>query len=93
MGIRIALGAQPAAVVRLVLREGMAFPVVGLVAGFAASLALARVVRASLYQTAPTDPVILTVTIAVLLAISAVACLAPARRATRVDPLEALRAD
>jgi predicted permease len=93
MGIRMALGARPAAVVRLVVREGMTFPLAGLLAGVIGAAASTRVLRASLYEITPTDPVIFSATVALLLGVSVVACLAPARRATRVDPLEALRAE
>jgi predicted permease len=93
MGIRMALGARPVAIVRLVVREGMAFPAIGLLIGLVAAVAGTRVLRASLYQVTPTDPVILGATVALLLAVSALACLAPARRATRADPTDALRAE
>ena len=93
MGIRLALGARPSAIVSLVVREGMVFPVIGVVVGAVASVASAGVLRASLYEIAPTDPMILGVTIALLLLVSAVACGVPGRRATRVDPVEALRAE
>lgn len=93
MGIRMALGARPATVVRLVVREGMTFPLAGLLVGVIAAAASARVLRASLYEITPTDPAVFAATVTLLLAVSVIACLAPARRATRVDPLEALRAE
>jgi ABC-type antimicrobial peptide transport system permease subunit len=93
MGTRLALGAQPSQVIRLVVREGLAFPVVGLGVGVAASLALTRFIRASLYGVTATDPRIFALTALVLLAVSALACVLPARRVTRIDPLEALRHD
>ena len=93
MGIRMALGARPATVVRLVVREGMVFPFAGLLIGVIAAVASTRVLRASLYEIAPTDPVVFGGTMVILLLVSVAACLLPARRATRVDPLEALRAE
>jgi putative ABC transport system permease protein len=93
MGIRLALGATNAMVLRLVLREGMAFPLVGLGVGLVASLAMSRVLVSSLYQVSPTDPLIMFRTVAVLLLAAMAACAVPAWRATRVDPLVAMRAD
>jgi len=92
-GIRIALGARRGRVVRDVLREGMAFPALGLAVGIGASLALTRLLQASLFETSPQEPRIFAAVTAVLLTASALACLAPAWRATRADPIEALRAE
>ena len=92
MGIRLALGASPAAVLRLVVGEGMAFPLIGLGLGLVAAAGTARVLRASLYGIGPYDPRVLSITAAVLVLSAVAACLGPARRATRVDPNEALRA-
>jgi predicted permease len=92
-GIRIALGAQPGAVMRQVLKEGMAFPLAGLLVGALASAGAARLLRASLYQISPVDPVVYARTTLLLLAVAAGACLVPAWRATRADPMEALRAE
>lgn len=93
MGIRLALGATNGKVLRLVLREGMAFPLVGLTIGIIASFALSRVIAGSLYQVAPTDPLVLFRTLAILVVASVLACAVPAWRATRVDPLVAMRTD
>lgn len=93
MGIRLALGASARTVIGLVLREGLTFPVVGLVAGAMGALAAGGVLRASLYSIAPADPRVLLTTLALMLAAATAACLVPARRATRVDPLEAMRTD
>jgi putative ABC transport system permease protein len=93
MGIRLALGATPAVVLRLVMREGMMLPLLGMAAGVAGSLALTGVLRASLYEVAPTDPGVFAVTTGLMLLVAALACLLPARRATRADPLEALRSE
>jgi putative ABC transport system permease protein len=92
-GIRIALGANPGRVVRHVLREGMSFPLAGLVVGVAASLAVTRVLQSSLYGISPWEPRVFVGTAALLLLIAAAACLVPAWRATRADPMEALRAE
>ena len=92
-GIRIALGADSASVLRQVLREGMVFPVIGLLVGIAASIALTRVLRSSLYEISPVDPAVFFGMAAVLLAVAAAACLGPAWRATRADPIEALRSE
>lgn len=93
MGIRMALGAQPSAIVRLVVGEGMGFPALGLLVGIAGSLVLGRFLQASLYEVQPTDPLVLVSTAALLLAVSVLACLRPALRATRVDPLTAFRSE
>ncbi|MGH7467823.1 MAG: ABC transporter permease [Longimicrobiales bacterium] len=93
MGIRMALGAQPAAILRLVIGEGMGLPAVGLLAGIIGSLALTRFLQGVLYEVRPTDPVVLLGSVAMLAAVSLLACVAPARRATRQDPLVALRAE
>ncbi|MEP6781507.1 MAG: ABC transporter permease [Gemmatimonadaceae bacterium] len=93
MGIRMALGATNVAVIRLVIREGMAFPVLGLLIGLVTSLSLSKLIAASLYEVSPTDPWVVARTIGVLFAASIVACLVPALRATRVDPLVAMRGE
>lgn len=92
-GIRIALGANPARVVRHVLREGMVFPFVGILAGIAASVAFTRVLRSSLYEISPVEPGVFVGMAVLLLAVAAAACLGPAWRATRADPIEALRSE
>ena len=92
-GIRIALGASPCVVIRGVIREGMGFPLAGLLLGGAASLATTRLLRASLYEVSPLEPGVFLRTAVVLVAVSAAACLVPAWRATRADPMEALRAE
>jgi putative ABC transport system permease protein len=92
-GIRIALGAGPGRLIWHVLREGLAFPIVGLAVGLAAAAAFARVLQSSLYETSPHDPAVFGLMTAVLLAAAAAACLGPAWRATRADPIEALRAE
>ena len=93
MGIRLALGARPESVMRLVLREGLTFPTLGLGVGIVSALGLTRLLRSSLYGIGPSDPRVFVITVVLLLAASALACLVPAVRATRADPLEALRAE
>jgi putative ABC transport system permease protein len=93
MGIRLALGATPGGVLRLVVREGMALPLAGMAVGLVASLGLVRVLRASLYEVSPTDPGVIGVTLGLMLVVALIACVVPGRRATRADPLEALRAE
>ena len=93
MGIRIALGAHRAEILRLVLRQGLTLAAIGIAIGLAASLALARLISTLLYHVSATDP---TTYIAGPMLFALVALLAsylPARRATQVDPVIALRAE
>jgi predicted permease len=92
-GIRLAVGAEPGALVRLVLREGLAIAVAGVVLGLGGALLATRWVRALLYDVSATDPGVYTVLSVVLLAVATLACFIPARRAARSDPLVALRSD
>jgi len=92
-GIRIALGAQRGNVMSMVVREGLVYPAVGLVLGIAVSLAAGRLLQASLYEVSPVEPRVFLTTTALLLATAVVASLVPAWRATRVDPVVALRAE
>ena len=92
-GIRMALGASRQDVLREVLRRGMKVVAVGLVVGLGASLALGKVVQSMLYNTSPRDPVVLVAIGILLLGVAFLACLLPARRATKVDPMIALRAE
>ena len=91
IGVRLALGAQPAAVARLVLRDGLGLVAAGLLAGVPVAVGLAGLIRGMLYGLSPADPVTFAAVIAVLLAVAALAIAPPARRASRVDPLRALR--
>ena len=93
MGIRLALGSRPGDVMRLVVREGMIAPLLGLGLGAAGAFAAGGIARASLYGVAPTDAGVLATVMALLLLAAVLACAVPARRATRVDPCEALRAE
>jgi predicted permease len=93
LGIRMALGAQRGDVLRMVLRQGMTPVFAGLFAGAIAALAVGQYVASMLFQVSPRDPVAFGIAAATLLAVSAPACLIPARRATRVNPTDALRFD
>lgn len=91
IGIRMALGARPGDLLRLVLREGMAPVVLGGVAGMVAALAATQAIRTMLFGVTPLDAVSFAAAPAILAAVALLACYLPARRATRVDPLVALR--
>lgn len=93
MGIRMALGATPAGVRRLVIVQGLRPALVGLAAGLVLALLTTRFLRALLYGMSPTDPITLVGAPLVLIAIALGALVVPAARATRVDPLQALRTD
>jgi putative ABC transport system permease protein len=93
IGIRVALGAQPGSVLRLVLGGGIRLAVIGAAAGIAGSLALARVFKSLLFDIKPTDPVTLVSAALLMLVVALAASYVPARRATRVNPIDALRQD
>jgi putative ABC transport system permease protein len=93
IGIRAALGASPAHVLRLVLGQAVSMIGLGIVAGLGMSLAAARLLRAFLFGVGPSDPATLLTVAAVLAGVAVLACYVPARRATRIDPLVALRSD
>jgi ABC-type antimicrobial peptide transport system permease subunit len=91
MGIRMALGARGESVLRLVLGQGMRVAVVGLGIGVVGALALTRLMSSMLFGVDTTDPVTFVAVPFVLVLVAIAACLVPARRATRVDPIRVLR--
>lgn len=93
IGVRMALGAQTMDVFRLILAQGMKPVLVGLIVGLAAAIGLGRLVASQLYETSAHNPVMLLATIAVLGLAALLACLVPARRATLLNPVQALRAE
>lgn len=93
IGIRMALGAAPADVLRLVLRTGMGLVGLGAVTGLAASLAVTRVLASQLRGVPPNDPLTLALVVGLVVLTGLLACWIPARRATKVDPMVALRAE
>ena len=93
LGVRIALGAQPRAVAAMMTRQGLVLTAGGVVAGLAMFALVARFLRAFLFGVAPGDPMTLVGASVLLVAVAALASWIPARRASRVDPVEALRAE
>ena len=93
IGLRMALGARPRDVLRLVIGQGVSLVVIGLALGVASAFALTRLLASTLYQVSPTDPGIFTFVALVLASVALLACWLPARRATRINPIVALRCD
>jgi ABC-type lipoprotein release transport system permease subunit len=91
LGVRLALGARPADVFRLVFTDGLRLAALGLAAGAGAAVLLAPALDAVLFEVAPRDPGTLAATAALLLVVAAAATFLPARRATAVDPVQTLR--
>jgi ABC-type antimicrobial peptide transport system permease subunit len=93
IGVRLAIGATPADVARLFLREGVTLALVGLVCGLVGAVAAARALTTLVFGVTTTDPVTFGVVAAALAVVALVASYVPARRAARVDPMTALRTD
>ncbi len=91
IGIRMALGAWPAAVLRRVVAQGLGLAVVGTGLGVVVAYALTRLLASLLYEVSPTDPITFVTVPLIVLAVVTLACLVPARRATRIHPMSALR--
>jgi putative ABC transport system permease protein len=93
IGVRLAIGARPAEIVLMILRQGMTLALVGVTLGLAGALALTRALKGFLFGVTPTDPATYSLVAAVLAAAALAACYVPARRAAQVDPLRALRTE
>jgi ABC-type antimicrobial peptide transport system permease subunit len=93
IGVRLALGAEPRDVARLIVRQSGVAAIAGVAAGLTAALAGSRFIESLLYGVSARDPGVFAATTAVLLSVALCACWLPARRAARLSPVEALRAD
>jgi ABC-type antimicrobial peptide transport system permease subunit len=93
IGVRMALGAGGRQVSWMILRQGLTQLAIGLTAGLTGAYFLSQILRSLLVQTTPTDPLTYTVITVLVTSVALAACLIPARRATRVDPMVALRAE
>jgi len=91
IGIRMALGAQTSQVLTLIMTSGLRLVAIGLIIGLAAAGIAARVIQGLLFNVRPLDPLIYALVAALFAIVAAVACLVPSLRASRIDPLEALR--
>jgi putative ABC transport system permease protein len=91
IGIRLALGAQPSQILKVVVAQGAALSCLGIGIGLLAALALTRLIASLLFNVRPHDPLTFTTVAALLIVVALFACVLPARRAMRVDPLVALR--
>jgi ABC-type antimicrobial peptide transport system permease subunit len=93
MGVRMALGAAPSDVLRLIIGDGLRLATAGIAVGVIGAMAAARLIQSLLFGVAPSDPIIYMGAIATLLSVATFACFLPARRAARLEPVTALRAE
>ena len=93
IGVRMALGAQRGEVISLILKYGAKLAGIGLGLGLVIALSLARLLKTVLYEVSPFDPMSFSLVATVLALVGVGACLIPARRATKIDPMEALRTE
>ena len=93
IGVRMAIGAQRAQILRLVLRGGMGWAVTGIAIGLFGAFALSRVLGTLLFEVGPRDPITYSVAGVMLALVAMLACYIPAARATRIDPIIALRTE
>ena len=91
IGIRMALGAPQSTVLKMVFRKGLLIIAIGIIIGELVSLGLTRLIKSQIWGVSSHDPVIFGAVLALLVTVGLIACLVPARRATQVDPLVALR--
>jgi putative ABC transport system permease protein len=91
IGVRMALGARPVAVMRMVLRQGLTLAAAGAGLGLMGAFLVSRLLLKLLYEVAPTDPLTLGLSVLLLIVVAGVACYLPSRRAARIDPMVALR--
>jgi ABC-type antimicrobial peptide transport system permease subunit len=93
MGIRMALGAVPREILWLVLKQGMTLALTGLVVGIVATFGVTRFLSSMLFGITPSDPATFLMVSVLLTLVATLACAIPARRATKIDPIEALRCE
>ena len=91
IGIRIALGGRPREILALVIRQALVLSTIGMVVGLVAALVLTRAMRALLFDVTPADPISFAISLGLLAGVAVLASYIPARRATKIDPLAALR--
>ena len=91
IGIRIALGGRPREILALVIRQALVLSCIGMVVGLITALVLTRAMRALLFEVTPEDPISFAISLGLLAGVAVLASYIPARRATKIDPLTALR--